>query len=60
MVSLIVGKRTQGQTHALVQAARNRLSPGHLPAIFHDGYEGYEPLDELALGGAIQFLPSLR
>jgi len=42
VVSLVVGKRTQAETHALVQDARGRLRPGHLPAIFTDAYEGYE------------------
>lgn len=27
--SLVVGKRTQEQTHALVHAVRRRLRPGH-------------------------------
>ncbi len=42
VVSLVVGKRTQEQTRALVKDARARLRPGHLPAIFTDAYEGYE------------------
>jgi IS1 family transposase len=42
VVSLVVGKRTQEQTHALVHDARGRLRPGHLPAIFTDAYVGYE------------------
>ena len=42
VVSLIVGKRTQAQTRALVYDAKKRLRPGHLPAIFTDAYEGYE------------------
>jgi len=42
IVSLVVGKRTQEQTRALVQDAKRRLRPRHLPAIFTDAYEGYE------------------
>jgi IS1 family transposase len=42
MVSLVVGKRTQAQTKALVHDAKKRLRPGHLPTIFTDAYEGYE------------------
>jgi IS1 family transposase len=42
VVSLVVGKRTQEQTCALVHDAKNRLRPGHLPAIFTDAYDGYE------------------
>jgi IS1 family transposase len=42
VVSLVVGKRTQEQTHTLVQDARGRLRAGHLPAIFTDAYAGYE------------------
>jgi IS1 family transposase len=42
VVSLVVGKRTQEQTRALVHDAKRRLRPGHLPAIFPDAYEGYE------------------
>ena len=42
VVSLIVGKRTQAQTRALVHDAKKRLRPGHLPVIFTDAYEGYE------------------
>jgi len=42
VVSLVVGKRTQVQTRALVHDAKKRLRPGHLPAIFTDAYEGYE------------------
>jgi hypothetical protein len=41
-VSLVVGKRTQAQTRALVKDARDRLRPRHLLAIFTDAYEGYE------------------
>lgn len=42
IMSLVVGKRTQAQTRALVHDAKRRLRPGHLPAIFTDAYEGYE------------------
>src|SRR5262249_31947139 len=42
IVSLVVGKRTQEQTRALVHDTKRRLRPGHLPAIFTDAYEGYE------------------
>ena len=42
VVSLVVGKRTREQTRALVHDAKQRLRPGHLPAIFTDAYEGYE------------------
>src|SRR5215470_10788867 len=42
IVSLVVGKRTQEQTTALVHDAKKRLRPGHLPAIFTDAYDGYE------------------
>lgn len=42
LVSLVVGKRTQAQTTALVYDAKQRLRLGHLPAIFTDAYEGYE------------------
>lgn len=43
VVSLVVGKRTQEQTQALVNDAKSRLRPGHLPAIFTAAYEGYQP-----------------
>ena len=43
IVSLVVGKRTQEQTQELVSDAQSRLRKGHLPALFSDGYEGYEP-----------------
>ena len=43
IVSLVVGKRTQEQTQALVSDTHSRLQKGHLPALFSDGYEGYEP-----------------
>jgi len=42
LVSLVVGKRTHEQTTALVRDAKQRLRPGHLPAIFTDAYDGYE------------------
>ena len=40
VVSLVVGKRTQEQTLALVKDAKRRLRPGHLPAICTDAYGG--------------------
>jgi hypothetical protein len=43
MVSLVVGKRTQEQTQALVSDTPSRLRKGHLPALFSVGYESYEP-----------------
>ena len=43
IVSLVVGKRTQEQTQALVSDSQSRLRKGYLPALFSDGYEGYEP-----------------
>ena len=42
VVSLVVGTRTQEQTHTLVQDTKHRLRPGHLPALFTDAYEGDE------------------
>lgn len=42
VVSLVVGKRTQVQTNALVHDAKRRLRARHLPAIFTDAYTGYE------------------
>jgi IS1 family transposase len=42
VVRLVVGKRTQEQTQALVTDARRRLRTGHLPAIFTDASAGYE------------------
>jgi hypothetical protein len=42
VVSLVVGKRTQEQTKALVHDTKRRLRSGHLPVIFTDAYEGYE------------------
>jgi IS1 family transposase len=43
IVSLVVGKRTQEQTQALLRDTQSRLRKGHLPVLFSDGYEGYEP-----------------
>jgi len=43
IVSLEVGKRTQEQTQKLVSDTQSRLRKGLLPALFSDGYEGYEP-----------------
>ena len=43
IVSLVVGKRTKEQTQELVSDTQGRLQKGHLPALFSDGYEGYEP-----------------
>ena len=43
IVSLVVGKRTQEQTQALVSDTQSRLRKGHLPVLFSDGYEAYEP-----------------
>jgi IS1 family transposase/transposase-like protein len=43
IVSLVVGKRTQEQTQALVSDTQSRLQKSHLPALFSDGYDGYEP-----------------
>jgi len=42
VVSLVVGKRPQEQTQTVVNDAKRRLRPGHLPAIFTDAYAGYE------------------
>jgi len=42
VVSFVVGKRTQEQTHDLVHDAKRRLRLGHLPAIFTDAYTSYE------------------
>jgi IS1 family transposase len=50
VVSLVVGKRTQEQTHTLVKDARGRLRAGHLPAIFTDAYVGYESAISEAFG----------
>jgi hypothetical protein len=50
IVSLVVGKRTQEQTQALVSDTQSRLRKGHLPALCSDGYEGYEPSILEALG----------
>ncbi len=43
IVSLVVGKRTQEQTQDLVNDTQSRLRKGHLPVLFSDGDEGYEP-----------------
>ena len=43
IVSLVVGKRTKDQTQALVRDTQSCLRKGHLPALFSDGYDGYEP-----------------
>jgi hypothetical protein len=40
LVSRVVGQRTQEQTRALVHDAKQRLRPGHLPAIVTDAYAG--------------------
>jgi IS1 family transposase len=40
IVSLVVGKRTHEQTRALVHDTKQRLRPGHLPAICTDAYAG--------------------
>ena len=50
IVSLVVGKRTQEQTRALVHDATKRLRPGHLPASFTDAYEGYQAASREAFG----------
>jgi IS1 family transposase len=50
VVSLVVGKRTQEQTNALVHDAQRRLRAGHLPAIFTDAYAGYEAAILAAFG----------
>ena len=42
MVSLVVGKRTKPQTQQLMHDTHKRLRKGYLPALFSDGYEGYE------------------
>ena len=42
VVSLVVGTRTQEQTHTLVQDTKHRLRPGHLPALFTDADAGDE------------------
>ncbi len=43
IVSLVVGKRTKDKTQELVSDTQSRLRKGHLPTLFSDGYEGYEP-----------------
>jgi len=50
LVSLVVGKRPHAQTRALVHDAKQRLRPGHLPAIFTDAYEGDESAILAAFG----------
>ena len=50
IVSLVVGKRTHEQTRALVRDTKQRLRPGHLPAIFTDAYDGYESAIREACG----------
>src|SRR5262245_61846516 len=42
VVSLVVGKRTQAQTQALVHDTKRRLRTQYVPAIFTDAYSGYE------------------
>ena len=54
IVSLVVGKRTQEQTQALVSDTQSRLRKGHLPALFSDGYEGYEPIDTRGLWSSLR------
>lgn len=50
VVSLVVGKRTQEQTNALIHDAKRRLRAGHLPTIFTDAYAGYEAAILAAFG----------
>ena len=50
IVSLVVGKRTKDRTQALVIDTQSRLQKGHLPALFSDGYDGYEPSIREAFG----------
>jgi hypothetical protein len=42
ILSLVVGKRTDEQTWALVQDTHDRLRPGHLRAIFPDAFASYD------------------
>jgi IS1 family transposase len=42
VVSFIVGQRTSEQTLALVHDTKDRLRPGHVPAIFTDAFASYE------------------
>ena len=42
IVSLVVGTRTQAHPRALVHDTKQRLRPGHLPAIVTDAYAGDE------------------
>ena len=57
VVSLVVGKRTQAQTNALVHDANRRLRARHLPAIFTDACNGYEPVI-LEAFGVVTLLPA--
>jgi hypothetical protein len=41
VVSLVVGKRTDEQSLALIQDAKSRLRQGHLPAIFTAAFVSY-------------------
>ncbi len=50
IVSRVVGKRTQEQTQELVSDTPSRLPTGHLPVLFSDGYEGYDPSILAAFG----------
>jgi hypothetical protein len=50
IVSLVVGKRTHEQTRALVHATKQRLHPGHLPALCTDAYDGSEAAILAAFG----------
>ena len=54
IVSLVVGKRAKEQTQALVCDTQSRLRKGHLPVLFSDGYEGYEPA---ILEGLVAVIP---
>jgi hypothetical protein len=42
VVSFIVGQRTYEQTLAVLRNAKDRLRPGHVPAIFTDAFASYE------------------
>jgi len=42
IVSLVVGKRTQEQTQTVVNDAKGRRRPGHVPAMCTEAYAGYE------------------
>ena len=50
LVSLVVGKRTQEQTTALVHDVTKRLRSWYLPAIFTDAYDGYKSAIRDAFG----------